>query len=294
MKPAESRIVDAKGVRIHARIVSCEASRASPVVLLHGFTGSTESMEGIVSELRATRTTISIDLVGHGQSDAPADVREYSLTRGAEQVASVIEALELDRPHLLGYSMGGRLALQFCTTYAERARSALLVGASAGLKEAETRSRRIRDDEALADHILEVGLETFVEEWMAKSLFASQASLGEAGLVRSRLQRMRNRPQGLALSLRGMGTGAMMPLELSGLKIPTCFVAGALDEKFCALARAFGDGLPNSRFEIVSKAGHAAHLENQVDFGRIARAFFDRVDAGKTKSPEIFPGLHEE
>lgn len=281
MKRVVSDFVDAGGVRIHSRIVPCAVPEATPVVILHGFTGSTESMRGVVAELCETRTTVCVDLVGHGCSDAPEDIAAYSMSRCAEQLSCVLDALALERPHLLGYSMGGRVALFFCTAYPERARSALLVGASAGLVDPEARHVRVGEDEALADRILAAGLEAFVSEWMAKPIFASQARLGDAYLAKSRAERLRNRPHGLALSLRGMGTGAMAPLELAGLKVPTCFVAGSEDEKFCAMARAYGERLPNSRFEIVADAGHAAHLENQEAFGRVARRFYADIDSGR-------------
>ncbi len=279
MKRIFSTFVDVDGVRLHARTVPCARNAAPPVVILHGFTGSSESMRGVVAELCETRTTVCIDLVGHGCSDAPDEAAAYSMDRCVDQLAAVVDSLALARPHLLGYSMGGRAALAFCTRYPERSRSALVVGASAGLSDPATRKARILEDEALAARILELGLERFVDEWMAKPIFASQSQLGEGSLAISRAQRLRNRPHGLAGSLRGMGTGAMAPLELSGLKVSTCFVAGALDEKFTAIARAFGERVPNSRCEIVAAAGHAAHLENQAAFGRVAREFFAEIDA---------------
>lgn len=279
MKRVVSTFIDADGVRLHARTVPCANRDAPAVVILHGFTGSTESMRGVVAELCETRETVCIDLVGHGCSDAPEELAAYSMDRCVDQIAEVIDSLALQRPHLLGYSMGGRATLAFCTRYPERARSALLVGASAGLRDPAMRKTRVLEDEATAQRILDAGLEVFVDEWMAKPIFASQSRLGEGFLARSRAERLRNRPRGLAGSLRGMGTGAMAPLELAGLKVSTCFVAGALDEKFCAIARGFGERLPNSRFEIVADAGHAPHLENQAAFGRVAREFFAEIEA---------------
>jgi len=279
MKRVQSTFIDVDGVRIHARSVPCDVSAAPPVVILHGFTGSTESMREVVAELCPTRMTVCVDLVGHGCSDAPEDPASYSMERCVAQLAEVVESLALARPHLIGYSMGGRAALAFCTRYPEHARSALLIGASAGVADSTERSARIQQDEKLADHLLEVGLESFVDEWMAKPIFASQSRLGAAVLSRSRAERLRNRPAGLAGSLRGMGTGAMMPLDLAGLKVPTCFVAGAEDQKFIALARSYAARLVNAQVEIVPEAGHAAHIENPEIFGRVAREFFASVDA---------------
>ena len=279
MRRAVSSFVDVAGIRFHTRTVpSSHRTGLAPVVILHGFSGSMESMRGVVAELCETRTAVCVDLIGHGCSDAPSDIKAYSMERCVDQIAEIVDGLALERPHLLGYSMGGRAALAFCTRHPERARSAVLVGASPGISDPAARSARIREDESLADRILSMGLATFVDEWMAKPLFASQSQLGESFLANARAERLRNRPHGLAASLRGMGTGAMAPLELSGLKIPTCFVAGALDEKFCSIARALVERIGRSRFEIVADAGHAAHLENQEEFGRVARAFFSEFD----------------
>ncbi len=276
----QSIFVNASGVRIHAEIAGRADSGLPPVVILHGFTGSTKSMHGVAAELSSTRRIVSVDLIGHGASDAPVDLLEYSMKRCAEQIKAVLDELKIEAPDFVGYSMGGRAALAFCSLYPERARSALLVGASAGLVDAAARSARICEDEALADRILSEGLASFVDDWMSKSIFASQARLGEKAISRFRDERMRNRPLGLALSLRGMGTGAMTPIDLNAVTIPICFVTGEEDEKFCAIAREFNERLENVRCEIVSAAGHAAHLENPSEFGRVARSFFGDVDAG--------------
>jgi 2-succinyl-6-hydroxy-2,4-cyclohexadiene-1-carboxylate synthase len=266
------------GVRIHARVHERAGTDRPPVVILHGFTGCSESMQGVASVFEGDRTTISVDLVGHGCSDAPDDPQHYSMQRCVDQLRALLDAMGPVRPHLLGYSMGGRVALSFCALYPEDMLSALLIGASPGLANDADRIARVQADEALADRIAEQGLEAFVDEWMAKPIFASQARLGEEALAAARNQRLRNRPHGLAQSLRGMGTGAMPPIELSGVKVPLCFVAGEEDEKFSALARELAARIPAAACEIVASAGHAAHLESPEAFGRIARSFFDRVD----------------
>ena len=279
MKHILSSFVEVDGLRLHARIVAGGEPSLRPVVVLHGFTGSTESMRGVVAEICQDRTTVSIDLVGHGCSDAPDALDLYSIESCADQVKRVIDELDLGRPHLLGYSMGGRAALAFCIFHPEAAASALVVGANAGLADAEARDERIRSDEALADRILEFGIEPFVDDWMANPLFASQKCLGSAALEVAREQRLRNKPHGLAQSLRGMGAGAMPLLHLSEIKVPLCFVAGGDDAKFSALARNYALRLEAASCEIVPGVGHAAHLEAPGMFGDVARQFFSRVDS---------------
>jgi pimeloyl-ACP methyl ester carboxylesterase len=102
-----------------------------------------------------------------------------------------------------------------------------------------------------------------VERWVALPLFASQAALPEETRARQREHRLASTARGLAGSLRGMGTGVMPPLwdRLPELDVPTLLLAGALDDKFCAIARSMAGLLPDARLEIVPSSGHAVHLE---------------------------------
>jgi len=270
-----------QGVELNVRVAPAVGAEAAPVLVLHGFTGSLESMAGVAEHFRGERGSVCVDLVGHGASEVPEDPVHYTMERCVAQLRELVDALGLERPHLLGYSMGGRVALSLCAAHPEAFRSALGVGATAGIADPQARGERRRSDEALAARILDQGLEAFVDYWMALPLFASQRRLGEAQLAKARAQRLECRPEGLALSLRGMGTGAMPPLhgDLRRISAPVCLVAGEEDAKFRALAGELAGALPRGRVEVIPAAGHAAHLENPTAFGRVARAFFDDVDA---------------
>ena len=275
-----SHFVDAAGVRIHAQLDGAGRPER-PVVVLHGFTGSTESMAGVAAALAEERPVARIDLVGHGRSDAPEKSSAYRMQACIDQLVAVFDALGLREPHLLGYSMGARAALSFCVAQPQRVASALLVAASPGFESAGEREARVRADEALAQRILRHGLEVFADEWMALPLFASQKRLAAGALKAARAQRLQCRPEGLAGSLRGMGTGAMPPLHarLSEIRQPVCLAVGAEDAKFAALAAQMARRLPDARLASVPEAGHAAHLENRGFFTRLARDFFAGIDA---------------
>jgi 2-succinyl-6-hydroxy-2,4-cyclohexadiene-1-carboxylate synthase len=303
VSPAESRLVEAGGLRLHAAL----EGDGPPLLVLHGFTGSTESMEGVAAGLRDSFRGVRLDLVGHGRSDAPelalpslgsaslggpaspgladfpspGSLEPYTMESCVAQVAGALDALGIPQAHVLGYSMGGRVGLALCAWRPERVRSALLIGASAGLEEAGARAARRRQDEALAERIEREGLERFVDWWMELPLFASQRRLGEAALARARAQRLSNRAHGLAQSLRGMGTGAQPALHarLPSLCVPILLVAGSLDAKFAAIASDLASRLPDARAQLVPGAGHACHLEQPEAFLRIARRFFDAAEA---------------
>lgn len=274
-------------VVLHARV----DGDGPPVLVLHGFTGSGESMSELAAGLRDRWRVVRLDLVGHGESDAPHAAAEYTMECCVDQVAAALDSLGIAATHVIGYSMGGRTALALAAWRPERVRSAILIGASAGLADAGARAERRRADEALAVDIERDGLDRFVEHWLSLPLFATQRHLGAEALARARAQRLRNRPHGLANSLRCMGTGAQPPLHdaLRDIRVPIRIVVGELDTKFAAIADELAVLLPGAEVNAIPDAGHACHVEAPRTFLRMARRFLDAVDHGAAKAPPTHP-----
>lgn len=247
----------------------------APALILHGFTGSAESMVCVSDPLREKFRVHRVDLLGHGGSESPDRLEAFGMSQCVAQLRALLDALAIPRALLIGYSMGGRAALSLAVAHPERVSRAVLVGATPGLEEASERAARRTSDEELAEHILSGGLECFVDEWMANPLFASQARLGEAALARARAERLRGSAYGLAQSLRGMGTGAMRPLhdDLPHLSQPVLCVVGEEDKKFSAIAEAMVAALPLGCLKAIPHAGHAAHLEQPEAFAKCVLDF---------------------
>ncbi len=273
--------VDAGGVRLRALTSGEELGQARPVLVLHGFTGGAESMACVAAPLAEQRRVARLELVGHGGSEAPADLAPYRMEACAEQIVSAVAALGLERPHLIGYSMGGRAALVAALAHPDLFASLVLIGATAGLEDPGLRAERIAADEALADRIERDGIEAFVEHWMALPIFATQSRLGPEALAAARAERLRNRPHGLAHSLRGMGAGAQAPQHerLSRFERPVMLVVGEQDAKFRQLAACLEESLIDARTLVIPGVGHAAHLEAPDRFARAATDFFAAVEA---------------
>jgi 2-succinyl-6-hydroxy-2,4-cyclohexadiene-1-carboxylate synthase len=238
-------------------------------------------MAGIANALADRYRTISIDLVGHGRSDAPADPAAYSMPRCIGQVASLLDELDVHDAHLLGYSMGGRVALGLCAAAPKRIASAMLIGARAGISDPEARAARIRGDEALADRILREGIPAFVDFWIAQSFQPKAWRIGPTAYAALRQGKLIQRADGLAASLRGMGVGAQPPLfdQLAGIRLPICLAVGEEDQAFRAVAEDLASALPNARVAVVPDSHHAAHIDNPTAFLGITRRFFAEVDA---------------
>lgn len=235
------------------------------VVLLHGFTQTRQSWRRTVAALGGRYRALAPDLPGHGLA---ADRRPASFAACAAYVRALAGAEPFT---LVGYSMGGRIALYTALSLPGRVARLVLVGASPGLADPAEREARRRADTALADRIEAIGIEAFAAEWGAQALFARQDDRVAAA---AHADRLRNTPAGLAAALRGLGTGAMPPLwdRLDALAIPVCLVVGERDGKFRGIAERMAQALPAARLEVVGGAGHAVGLERP---GAVAAAIRD-------------------
>lgn len=239
-----------------------------PIVFLHGFTGCTENWQPIMNLLPADYLAIAIDLLGHGKTDSPSDLLRYHMEYTAEDLSTLLQQIIGEPIHLVGYSMGGRLALYFATHYPQLLKRLTLESASPGLSDYSEREARRQSDERLAHRIEEIGIPAFVEEWEALPLFASQKNLPEDVRLRLHQQRLQNNPIGLANSLRGMGTGVQPSLweQLSQMTLPTSLLVGSLDPKFTAIAQQMQQAISRATVTITPDAGHIVHLEQPAKF----------------------------
>lgn len=259
------------------------------LLLLHGFTGSAASWAPFLEAWQGF-TLVAPDLLGHGASECPADPGRYAMGRCVEDLLALLDQLPVGRAAVVGYSMGGRAALHLALAAPDRLWALVLESASPGIEDSIERAARRESDEALAAAIERGGVEAFVARWESQPLFASQARLPPAVRDEMRSQRLRNSAQGLANSLRGMGTGVQEPgvQRLGELRVPVLLIAGALDEKYSALARRMAAALSCARVEIVPDAGHAVHLEQPEAFARAVRAFLQVCLEGHERK-EVVP-----
>lgn len=228
------------------------------VTLLHGFTLNGASWDELVGKMPAGWKWIAPDLRGHGiAKTTPATMDDC-----AADLVALWNHLGIERSHVVGYSMGGRLALHVAVRLPERTRSVLTVGAHAGLGD-EARAARRQADEALAERIGREGVESFVRHWESLPMFAGIERRGPDFAAWLHGLRTGNKADGLAASLRGMGAGAMEPLwdALEAIDLPCTFVAGAADAPFTQAAARLQETVDRSRIRSVPHSGHAVQFE---------------------------------
>ena len=198
---------------------------------LHGFTETddvwTEVLEPLARPLRCPL------LPGHGWKPCKAGT---SIKTVASDIAATLPA----DGDLLGYSLGGRIALQLALDHPGKLKRLVLISSTAGLRDAAERDKRIRHDHGFAEVLEEDGLGPFVAWWEANPALKPARKLSRALVEQLRCRRLNQDPLGLAGVLRHLSTGAMEDLwpRLGNLKLPVLLIGhGGEDPRGTARAR---------------------------------------------------------
>ena len=243
----------------HACSVFNPDAAGLPMLALHGFTGSGLDWAPIANRLG--HRMLAPDVMGHGDSPSPTEWESYRIGAVVEQCLQWCE----DAPHwvLLGYSMGGRVALRLAPKLGPRLRGIVLISSSPGVESTVERTERMARDQALAGSIEEEGMEWFQAHWSAQPIIESQNDIPADILAPMRARRKENRPAGLAGSLRGMGQGAVDPVweQLAQMDAPTLLITGTRDERYTDIAARSAVAIPNAQHVQIAEAGHCTHLE---------------------------------
>lgn len=249
--------------------------RPRTLLFLHGFMGAGNDWDDVRDALSPGFHTLAVDLPGHGRSTGLPEAA-YTMDGAAQRLVHYLDGQEIRQCVVVGYSMGGRLALYVALQHPERCSGLVLESASPGLATAAERQARRDVDEARAVRLETGGFEVFLQEWYRQPLFASLAR--QEGLVEDMIARRRaNDPVELAQSLRGMGTGSQPSCweRLAALGVSTCAVAGALDSKYVDLAGRMAAACPRMRVVVVPEAGHNVHAEQPRRFIESLHSFLN-------------------
>ncbi len=175
---------------------------------------------------------------------------------------------------LVGYSLGGRLALRAALRSPSSFSAVVTVGATAGIEEGPLRVARAEADEKLASWIETASMEDVVSLWERQPMFADQS---DALVEAQRSGRLSHDQRSLALLLRTAGQGALEPVwhDLRSLELPLLAIAGARDDGYTRAAKRIASTAPNGRLAIVEEAGHAPQLQQPDEVARLISEFLD-------------------
>jgi 2-succinyl-6-hydroxy-2,4-cyclohexadiene-1-carboxylate synthase len=256
-----------------------EGDASHPTILfLHGFMGNRDEFKQAIAVLSKQFYCVAIDLLGHGHTIA-IDLRtdqdnSYTIQSSANFVVKFLDLLRVDCCFLVGYSMGGRLALYLTIHFPQYFHRVVLESASAGLSSAAARSDRLAQDHQLAAKLETGDLRLFLENWYQQPIFANLRS--HPRFAQMLEQRLNNSPVLLAKSLRNLSTGMQTSLweKLSKNQIPLLLIAGELDPKFVRINQQMQQLCKYSQLEVIPSCGHNIHFENPDLFIEKIKTFF--------------------
>jgi 2-succinyl-6-hydroxy-2,4-cyclohexadiene-1-carboxylate synthase len=208
-----------------------------PLLLLHGWMGSSEDYGQIISRLRSEFYCIAIDLPGHGKTRVIGDDNGYDFIATAIEIIGLLDELKIDRCAISGYSFGGRLALYLVLEFPDRFERTILESTSPGLATTSERAARIVSDDRIIDRSATTDFSTFVTDWYRQPLFSG---IDEHPDFPTLLQhRLNNQPHNLAKSLKHAGLGRQPYLgeRLKKYDRSILLIVGARDAKFVTIAQ---------------------------------------------------------
>ena len=261
------------------QLAVAEKGSGLPLVLLHVFAHTARTWGAAEKVLAEHCRVLAVDLPGHGCTGVQEAALPYTFERCATALRIVLDERAIERAVILGYSLGGRVALHFARAHPERCRALIVESASPGLRDEGARAARRAADERLAARIERLGVQAFLEEWEALPLFAGLRRLSVEQRAALRRERLVNTARGLAESLRGMSVGIQESLweAVSGFTFPVLALAGAEDVHYVTVAAELVERVPRGRCVVVEQSGHTVHLEAPTAFTVAVDAFLVEV-----------------
>jgi 2-succinyl-6-hydroxy-2,4-cyclohexadiene-1-carboxylate synthase len=274
--------IEHSGIKLNVEIPKEFDKRKDVVLLLHGFTGCAEDWLPIIDLLPENFNYVCLDLIGHGKSDHPVAPEFYYTDSIIEQIKTVKERIIKDSKIILvGYSMGGRVALSYAIKYPDDIKGLVLESSSAGIKNDTERNKRYEEDLKLIEFISSHTMEEFIDFWQDQEMFNTQRRFSNDKLKRLKKIKYNNSKIGLMNTLRGFSTGIMPPLHDKLKTIPTkvILISGELDTKYTFINSKIVRGFHKAKHKVVKNSGHNTHLEEPKRFVEIITNYFNQTVA---------------
>ena len=278
MRPAieTRRVLAGEGSYWEVLLVGNPAS--PPLIFLHGFLGSAHDWLEQSEEHFADYYCVLPTLPGCGIDPGARRPLTHTLAFDAvvQEFAVVLRALCCFGAPLVGYSLGGRVALAAALAFPELTQALILESMKPGLKTAEERSAKEADDQRLAEMIVQTGMPSFIRYWYKEvALFSSLRTRPELLDSLFALRELHTDAAWTAKVLCAMSPAQMPNFwpRISTLQIPVLLISGVLDTTYCTIADEIAELLPNCRNARIAHAGHNAHFEMPLEFAQTVQTF---------------------
>jgi pimeloyl-ACP methyl ester carboxylesterase len=232
-----------------------------PVIFIHAFPLNQTMWDEQVAALEGRCRTITLDLRGFGNSDAPASA--YTMDQMAKDVRDLMAELGIDKAVVVGLSMGGYISLAFYRNYPEAVRAMVLADTRASADTDEGRARRMKS----AERAEMEGAAAIADDMVPVALAASTVESRPDIVARMRAMAEANTPRGIAAAQRAMASRRDSTYILAGMDFPVLIIVGSEDKLTpVSEAEALRNGIRQAKLVVIEGAGHLSNMERPKEF----------------------------
>jgi pimeloyl-ACP methyl ester carboxylesterase len=258
-----------------------EAGTGTPVVFVHEFAGDLRSWEPQMRFFARRYRCIAYNARGYPPSDVPAAEAKYSQDIHVDDIARVMDALEIRKAHVVGCSMGGYAAIHFAIRHGRRALSATAIGAGFG-SDPDKREQFLADTEAQAQRFDKLGMPKAVQDYKVGPSRVQYLTRDPRGFAEFAAQFEGHSARGSANTLRGVQakrpTVYSLEKGLRACKVPMLVVSGDEDDNCLEPGIFIKRVCMSANLLVVPATGHAVNLEEPDLFNRALLDFLTAVD----------------
>jgi pimeloyl-ACP methyl ester carboxylesterase len=268
------------GVRLYYE----EAGSGFPIIFVHEFAGDYRSYEPQLRHFARSYRCVAYNARGYPPSDVPEDQEKYSQERARDDIRAVLDALDIEKAHIVGISMGGFATLHFGIEYPERARSLVIGGCGYGAEPAK-RTQFQDESEAAAKRFETLGAEATAAGYALGPTRVQFQNKDPRGWEEFRRMLAEHSARGSTLTLRGVQKRRRSLYELidqmKRLTVPTLVMSGDEDDPCIEASIMMKRAIPAAGLVMLPRTGHAVNLEEPALFNLFLDQFFHQVESGR-------------
>lgn len=261
-----------------------EAGTGIPIVFVHEFAGDLRSFEPQMRFFSRHYRCIAYNARGYPPSDVPREAARYSQERARDDIRAVLDALAIDKAHVVGLSMGGFAVLHFGFTYPERARSLVIAGCGYGA-ERDQRQKFQEESEAWAKRFETLGMKEAGAIYAQGPTRVQFQNKDPRGWAEFAAQLAQHSSEGAALTQRGVQKQRPSLYDLvdkmKAITVPTLIMTGDEDWPCLEPGILMKRTIPTASLVVLGNAGHAINLEEPALFNQHLADLFHAADLGK-------------
>lgn len=246
-----------------------DIGKGTVVVLLHGFLENKKMWKDLVPSLAEKNRVISIDLLGHGETDCLGYI--HSMEENAEIVNAILSHLRIRKAIFIGHSMGGYVALAFAELHLNRVKGLILLNSTALEDSVERKINRDRAIKAVKQNYI-----NFVRMSIANLFSENNRDRLKNEIENVKLEGLKTPLQGIIASLEGMKIRKDRQFILKETDFPKLLILGEKDGVLIYKDNASQIEATNT--ELISfPDGHMSHIENKEELEKVIASFLRKI-----------------